>query len=134
MYVANQLGVQPFQTGKIFLSPFEAQTSKTSPPSCHCFYHHPYWTTNPLQVLVVHEIVTPLQIPLRQQINDMPHLKNLTLAHPIMVEEKFCISLLIGADYYWDVLTRTIILNETAPHTKSGIHLIIDPSCYSSLT
>ena len=76
--LVNQLQVQPSQTEEISLSAFGAQTSAR----CHL----PLATIRiitrsgqqiPLQVVIVGEIGTPLQIPLQQHINDMPHLKNL---------------------------------------------------------
>jgi hypothetical protein len=76
----------------------------------------------PLQVLVVEEIATPLQIPPRQHINDMPHQKNLTLPHPITAQEDFRISLLIGADHYWDIVEDEVIRGQrpTAAASKLG--------------
>jgi hypothetical protein len=121
--LANQLGVLPSQTEEISLSAFGAETSARR--------HLPLTTVRiitrtgqqlPLQVLVVDEIATPLQIPLREHMSDMPHLKNLTLAHPITAEEHFRISLLIGADYYWDIVEDEVIRGPgpTAVASKLG--------------
>ena len=63
----------------------------------------------PLKVVVADEIATPLQIPLRKLINDMSHRKNFTLAHPITAQGNFRISLLVGADYYWDIVEDEVI-------------------------
>ena len=67
----------------------------------------------PLQVLVVDEIATPLQIPLCQHVHEMSHLKDLTVAYPITAQEDFCISLrLIGADHYWDIVEDQMICGQ----------------------
>ena len=123
LIVANQLQVHPSQTEEISLSAFGAQTSARR--------HLPLATVRIitrsgqqilLQVVIVDEIATPLQIPFRQHINDMPHLKNLTLAHPITAQANFRISLLIGADYYLDIVEDEVFGGQvhTAVASKLG--------------
>lgn len=76
----------------------------------------------PLRVLVVDNIATPLENHLCQQIRDMPHLRGLRLAHLITSDEHFAISLLIGADHYWDIADDTVIRGQgpTAVASKLG--------------
>ena len=121
--LANQLGVMSSQTEEIALSAFGAQTSaRRHLPLATVYIITRTGEQIPLQVLVVEEIATPLQIPPRQHINDMPHLKNLTLAHPITAQEDFRISLLIGADHYWDIVEDEVIRGQgpTAVASKLG--------------
>ena len=73
-------------------------------------------------MLVVEKIATPLQNHLSRQIQDMPHLRGLKLAHPVTSDENFAISLLIGADHYWDIVEDTVIRGQgpTAVASKLG--------------
>ena len=58
----------------------------------------------PLRVLVVEKMATPLQTHLQQGVEHLPHLGGLKLAHLITSDENFDVSLLIGADQYWDLV------------------------------
>ena len=127
--LANQLQVQPSQTEENSLSSFGAHTSARR--------HLPVATVRiitrsgqqiPLQVLRVDEIPTPLQIQLRQHINNMPHLKNSTVAHPSTAQANVRIPLLIGADYYWGIVEDEVIRGQgpTAVASKLG-YLISGP-------
>jgi hypothetical protein len=121
--LANQLGVMSSQTEEIALSAFGAQISaRRHLPLATVYIIIRTGEQIPLQVLVVEEIATPLQIPPRQHINDMSHLKNLTLAHPITAQEDFRISLHIGTDHYWDIVEDEVIRGQgpTAVASKLG--------------
>jgi len=50
----------------------------------------------------VPSIATPLQNICRVSVANLTYLHDLQLAHPITSEREFNISLLIGADHYWD--------------------------------
>ena len=121
--LANQLGIPLTETESISLSAFGAQPSSSR--------YLPVATINvvtthgekiPLRVLVVEKIATPLQNNLCRQIQDMPHLWGLRLAHPITSDEHFAISLLIGAEHYWDIVNDTVIRGQgpTAVASKLG--------------
>ena len=121
--LANQLGLPLTETDSISLSAFGAQPSASR--------YLPVATINvvathgekiPLRVLVVENIATPLQNHLCQQIQDMPHVKGLKLAHPIPSDEHFAISLLIGADHSCDIVDNTVIRGQgpTAVASKLG--------------
>ena len=56
----------------------------------------------PINVLVIYQIAAPLQLRSRNHIQNIPHLQGVQLAHPVIRDESFEISLLIGADHYWD--------------------------------
>ena len=58
----------------------------------------------PLTVLVVPRIATPLQNTVTFNVAHLPHLQNLPLAHPQSADKEFDVSLLVGADHYWDML------------------------------
>ena len=76
----------------------------------------------PIQALVVPEIASPLQNSIRTAIGNYPYLQDLKLAHQVTDNESFEISLLIGADHYWDIVQDHIIRGNgpTAMQSKLG--------------
>jgi len=52
----------------------------------------------------------------------LPHIRNLKLAHPIKRGGPFDVQLLIGADFYWDVVGNKVIRGPgpTAVESKLG--------------
>ena len=83
----------------------------------------------PLTVLVVPRIATPIQHTISFTVTQLPHLQNLPLAHPLTTNKEFNISLLVGADHYWDIVGNRIIRGDgpTAVESKLG-YLISGPS------
>jgi len=82
-----------------------------------------------ITALVVPTIATPISNPLDSDVLELPHLKGLPLAHPVTAAENFEISLLIGADYYWDLVGDHIIrgAGPTAMSSKLG-YLLSGPA------
>ena len=77
----------------------------------------------PLSVLIVPTIATPLQNVMQTHIAQLPHLQGLSLAHPVTKPATtFEISLLIGADHYWNIVEDHIIRGNgpTAMNSKIG--------------
>ena len=76
----------------------------------------------PLLVLIVPRIAAPLQTVSCVELNRLPYLHNLTLAHPIAGDKSFEISLLIGVDHYWKLVGDHIIRGDgpTAVQSKLG--------------
>ena len=127
--LADQLGIRYTESESIALSAFGAHTSSNRQlPMANITIV----TTNgehiPVRVLVIDQIATPLQNRFRQQIQTIPHLRGLPLAHPVTSDEDFEISLLIGADHYWDIVKDTVIRGQgpTAVESKLG-YLISGP-------
>ena len=58
----------------------------------------------PISALVVPTIAAPLANTMNTAVTNLSHLKGLPLAHPVSGEDNFEISLLIGADFYWDLI------------------------------
>ena len=58
----------------------------------------------PISALIVPTIATPLRNAVKLNTTQLPHLSGLPLAHPITQDDNFKISLLIGTDYYWDLV------------------------------
>ena len=77
----------------------------------------------PLSVLIIPTIAIPLQNVMQTHIAQLPHLQGLSLAHPVTKPATiFEISLLIGADHYWDIVEDHIIRGNgpTAMNSKIG--------------
>ena len=83
----------------------------------------------PITVLVVPRIATPLQNTVTLSVTCLPHLQSLTLAHPLTTDKEFNISLLVGADHYWDIVGNNIIRGDgpTAVESKLG-YLLSGPA------
>ena len=58
-----------------------------------------------INVLIVPSIATPLENTVKTPVlKDLPYLRGFQLAHPVTKSGSFEISLLIGADHYWDLV------------------------------
>ena len=121
--LANNLAIRPYQKETIHLSSFGT--------------NHPFTkimevtqiqikTRNgqlpPLSTLITPTIATPLRNTASTSITNLTHLKGLPLAHPVTGDKKFDISLLIGADHYWDLVGDEVIRGNgpTAVDSKLG--------------
>jgi len=58
----------------------------------------------PIRVLIVPVISKPIANRCRQSVTDLQYLRGLRLAHPVTMDDTFEISLLIGADFYWQIV------------------------------
>ena len=134
--LANQMGLETKENESIHLSALGGQASAVR--------HLPLVTLNvvtasgekiPPRVLVVEKIATPLQIHPQQGVEHLPHLRGLKLAHLITFDENFAVSLLIGADHYWDLVKDHVIRGPgpTAIASKLG-YLLSGPMPTSSGT
>ena len=76
----------------------------------------------PVSVLVVPKIAAPLQNAVPLPGNQYPHLHGLQLARPMGSDNKFEITLLVGADFYWNLVQDKIIRGNgpTAVESKIG--------------
>ena len=62
-----------------------------------------------LSALIVAIIAAPVTNPLTTDVFSLAPLKGLPLTYPVTMAENFKISLLVGADFYWDVVVDHII-------------------------
>ena len=85
--------------------------------------------TVPIQVIIIPVIAVPQQNHMTADIHALPYLKDLKLAHPVTSDSQFTISILIGADHYWDVVQDKIIrgAGPTAAKSKIG-YLLYGPT------
>ena len=68
----------------------------------------------PMSVMIVPSIAAPIQNFISASVYNMPHIQHLKLAQPVTSEQNFDISLLIGADYYWNFVQDGLVPNGTA--------------------
>ena len=82
-----------------------------------------------LSALVVPTVATPFTNPIDSETLQLPHLQELLLAHPVTTAENFEISLLIGADYYWEFVGDHIErgMGPTTMSSKLG-YLLSEPT------
>jgi len=75
-----------------------------------------------MTVLIVTSIAAPNQNSISTSVYNMPHIRNLKLAHPVTSECNFAISLLIGTDYCWSFVQDDIMQGEgpTAQQSRLG--------------
>ena len=92
-------------------------------------------TEVPLSVLIVPKIAAPLQNLVPIPDNHFPHLQGLPLTHPVRSGDNFEITLLIGADFYWNIVQDRIIRGNspTAVESKIG-YLLSGPLSHSTDT
>lgn len=78
-----------------------------------------------LQVLIVPRIAAPLSNRTHKEAVNLPYLKGLTLAYHVTTDDMFEISVLIGADHYWEIVQNTVIRGDgpTAVSSKLGFLL-----------
>ena len=122
--LANRLGWTPVRKEMISLSAFGEETP-TNRRLEVVNLKTDYGDKIPISVLNVPNIAAPLQNRFRTCVQNVPHLRRLKLAHPMTSDEEFEISLLIGADNYWDIVEDNIIRGNgpTAMQSKLGYFL-----------
>jgi hypothetical protein len=86
-----------------------------------------------MKVLIVTTIAAPLQNNINFDASKLHYLQRLKLAHPVCSGDKFEISMLIGADYYWEIVQNKIIRGKgpTAVQSRLG-YLLSGPMSNST--
>ena len=79
----------------------------------------------PINVLIVPRIATPLHSNRSQIDHRYEYLRGLKLAHPVCQDDAFEISLLVGADYYWDIIEDHIVRGNGPTAVKSKIGYLL---------
>jgi hypothetical protein len=75
----------------------------------------------PIQVLIVPVIVKPINIRCRKSVSSLMYLQGLKLAPPVTIDDEFDISLLIGTDFYWQIVGDRIIRGDGPAAVSSRI-------------
>ena len=79
----------------------------------------------PISVLVVPTIAVPLKLSATSKVRTLPYLQGLHLANPVNIDDDFNISLLIGADHYWDIVKDHIVRGDGPTATSSKIGYLL---------
>ena len=102
--LADKLGAKPVSQENISMSTFDATERSVRTLDVPIVDIITDQGVNiPLRVLVVPNIATPLHCKHHKDVSKMPNLKGLKLARSVS-SGNFDINLLIGADYYWDIV------------------------------
>ncbi|XP_071176440.1 uncharacterized protein [Mytilus edulis] len=125
--LASKIDLEILGTETIHLSAFESTDSKVRHLSRARVYVESINKTKiPVEVLVVPNIASPLSNYIGNGIREFKYLKGLRLAHPFTEDNSsFEISLLIGADFYWDFVEDTILRGNGPTAVKSKLGYLL---------
>ena len=121
--LANILQLTPVRHELITVSSFGAQISTPTRFAVTSISIH---TLNggkiPISVLIVPKLTAPIRNSIRTNLDQFPYLQELTLAHPITSDENFHVSVLIGADYFWQFVQDQVVRGNgpTAVQSRLG--------------
>ena len=124
--LANHLHLQPTHRETVSVSSFGAQVS--SPNSLEVttlFVRTLSGNHIPISVLIVPKLAAPIRNSVRTCLKDLPYLKDLPLAHPVTSDENFDISVLIGADFYWQFVQDHIVRGKGPTAVQSHLGYLL---------
>ena len=86
-----------------------------------------------IKAIIIDRLVSPLDYPHRKLAASLPHLNGLQLAHPPSDATSFRVDILIGANFYWTLVSDKVIrgAGPTAIESKIG-YLLSGPLSASS--
>lgn len=123
--LAQKLNLKPHSTETLTISGFGESNKKVRHLDvATVFLQAKNLELVPINVLIVPQIAHPINVFTRDQAN-YPYLRGLKLAHPIEIDGEFQISILVGADYYWNIVGDKVIRGQgpTAVESKFGFLL-----------
>ena len=104
----------PYRQESALLASFRADTSAPQQLDVTNVTIVSYTGEISLSVLVVPRISAPLHSIATSKVHELPYLRGLTLAHPIIKEDcQFDLSMLIGVDYYWKIVEDHIVRGDS---------------------
>ena len=120
--LATQLGADPCHTESLSISSFGRSTAVKDTVKLINLMLETYVCDVSIFALVVPTIALPIQNFVTSDLQNLPHLQGLRLAHPVSSAEKLDISLLIGVDHYWGIVGTDIVRGRgpTAMQSKLG--------------
>ena len=127
--LADQLQLQPINYEHISVSSFGEQVSASKRLAVAAISIE---TLNkghiPVSVLVVPKLAAPIRNSVRIHLDKLPYLQGLPLAHPVTNDENFHISILIGADFYWQFIQDRIVRGDGPTGVESRLgYLLLGP-------
>ena len=124
-HLAAELQLTRETTETIYLASFGSTTSKVQQvdiTTVHVFAEIRQMI--PVRVLVVPTISAPINNR-TQHVSELPYLHGLRLAHPGTSDSTFQISMLISADFYWDIVENHVIRGNGPTAVKSKIGYLL---------
>ena len=124
--LADSLSLKPHKKENISLAAFGASQSHHKSMAVATVYVKTQSKEHiPISVLIVPTIAVPLKINATSRVRTLPYLQGLKLAHPVNTDDDFNISLLIGADHYWDIIEDHIVRGDGPTATSSKIGYLL---------
>ena len=124
--LADQLQLQPNNYEHISVSSFGEQVSASKRLAVAAISIE---TLNkghiPISVLVVPKLAAPIRNSVRTHLDKLPYLQGLPLAHPVTNDENFHISILIGADFYWQFIQDRIVRGDGPTGVESRLGYLL---------
>ncbi len=133
--LVDQLQLKPIKRDTIGLSAFGTKTPTTRQLDVVTVdLVTEYNETVSLDVLVVPQIATPLKNHLPSVVPNLQYLAGLKLAHPVTSDARFEISLLIGVDYYWQLVQDEVVRGDGPVAVKSKLGYLLSGPVRSNPT
>lgn len=85
-----------------------------------------------IEAVVVPQISTRMTDLLTHDVRNLPHLRGLDLAHPHLSLSEFTVSILIGADQFWQLVGDHIVKGNGPTAIKSKLGYLLSGPCYTS--
>lgn len=124
--LANQLQLQPYNYEHISVSSFGKQISTSKRLAVASISIHTLNKGNiPVSVIIVPKLAAPIRNSVRTHLDKLPYLQGLPLAHPVTSDENFHISILIGADFYWQFIQDKIVRGEGPTTIESRLGYLL---------
>ena len=128
-HLAEELELTNEATETIYLSSFGSTSNKLQQvgvATVHVIADNRQMIT--VRVLIVPTITTPNSNRLQHAVSALPYLRELKLAHPGTADSTFAISMLIGADFSWDLVEDHVIRGNGPTAVKSKIGYLLSGS------
>jgi len=131
--LADKLNLQPRTTEVLTISGFGESNKKVRNLQVATVYLQSLGSDLiPIDVLIVPQIAHSISTYSLNR-TTYPHLRGLKLAHSTLDDGEFTVSILVGADYYWDIVEDRVIRGQgpTAVGSKLG-YLLSGPAHMNS--
>ncbi|XP_060569657.1 uncharacterized protein LOC132728064 [Ruditapes philippinarum] len=124
--LAEKLKLKPNGSDTISLASFGGKSEQCRHiPTDRVFLHVEHREIIPLDVLIVPTIAVPLP-NLQKNVKCLKYIEGLKLAHPITdTDDDFEISLLIGADYFWQIVQNKVVRGNGPTAVKSKLGYLL---------